>query len=500
MKTSHRWLLIGSLAALFAGTLGATGVSLLAWYALRTPSGGTSPWMARFDGWRRHTDPMGFMVEVPGDWTVRPDAATGRVDLEGPAGERVLAWPVYSKATLQPRSAGALLTRLARRLDPATRWGAAETLEPRAVRVRGTTPTTRATGLFAWVGSARGSSGVVYLLQAPARDRSADARLTRIVASFRLSGQSAATTTVATPRYERWTDPREGAFSAEIPAGWKASGGTVRPTLLLVQARLEAASPDGETTFSLGDNFPVYLEPNAILAQAGIGPGGTYPDAMGQPTPVAAYMPGINYALRAVLPGRVGAVASLRRGDRPDVAARLARLGMNRYDAGEAEYAFERNGREYRGWVLCITERVAAPALTHWHVWRLLLVEAPAPRFAEARDLLVHAMASFRIDAEWARRQARLTADQVQIVTAMGQAVSQTLDQAYDDRQTTLDEIHRRGANARREVEQVVDTLGRETTVESGSSYYWVDNRGLIVGTQTDTRPGLDFQELIRRP
>ncbi len=36
--------------------------------------------------------------------------------------------------------------------------------------------------------------------------------------------------------------------------------------------------------------------------------------------------------------------------------------------------------------------------------------------------------------------------------------------------------------------------------LESGSEYYWMDHRGAVVGTQTDTRPNLDFRQLLRLP
>jgi hypothetical protein len=36
--------------------------------------------------------------------------------------------------------------------------------------------------------------------------------------------------------------------------------------------------------------------------------------------------------------------------------------------------------------------------------------------------------------------------------------------------------------------------------VQSGSSYYWIDHRGNIVGTDIHSRPSLDFRELVRLP
>jgi hypothetical protein len=41
---------------------------------------------------------------------------------------------------------------------------------------------------------------------------------------------------------------------------------------------------------------------------------------------------------------------------------------------------------------------------------------------------------------------------------------------------------------------------GRHMTVDSGSGYYWVDPRGMILGTNVDTSPGVDFRRLLELP
>jgi hypothetical protein len=454
--------------------------------------------------WRTHRDTMGFAVELPPEATLRTDPGTGRVEIAPAADERLVVWPIFGPGRVDHRAGQRLLRGAARKVWPEARWGQVERVADGTWRVRGEGGTTRRAGVLTCVATPKGTVGYVYLMAAPgARATEAEARFARILASFRLAGQAVGGRKPAPElRYVRWQDPREGAFSTELPQGWRADGGTLRPTTLLVQARIEAASPDGEVTLLAGDAFPVYAEPNPTLAFAGYRAGDTFPDPMGYPTPIAAYAPGVEYALRAVVPQRAGNGARLiRRAARPDLAHRLATVGINRFDAGEAEYAFSRRGRDFRGWVVCITERVAAPAVTHWHVWRLFLVEAPAERFDEASAALVHLAATLRIDPGWAQRQARLTAAQIGIITEMGNATSQTIVEAYEGRQRTLDEIHRRGANARREVDEVVDShTERKFTVASGSNYYWVDDRGTVVGTDTEARPSVDFRELTRLP
>jgi hypothetical protein len=293
----------------------------------------------------------------------------------------------------------------------------------------------------------------------------------------------------------------ERAFSIELPRGWRVEGGTVRPGNLLVQARIEATSPDRAIALSVGDAFPVYAEPHPTLRLAGIGPGGSFVDPMGYRTQVAPYQAGAAFAVRHVLPERVGPFRVVRQTERPDVARRLPSTGINRYDAGEVEYGFRRGGREHRGWALSITERVATPAVSLWHAWRLYLVEAEEARFDEAAAVLGRAAGSFRVDSAWAQRQARLTAAQAGIIAEMGDAVARTIAETYTTRQDVLGEIQSRGGKARLEIEELEDPdTKRRFTVDSGSSYYWVDDRGNVVGTQTDSRPSVDFRELTRLP
>jgi hypothetical protein len=485
---TQRWLLAGAAGVVLVGGLGVTIASALIWRAWR-PS----------DGWRVEQDPSGFSMEVPRGWSVRPDAATGRVEATGPDDERVIAWPLYSPQPLTTRSASTLLRRLAPKLWPGARWREVEILGPSAVQARGTRGDRRAGCALAWANSPRGASATAYLLlPAASAGGGSPERLARIAQSVRLTGPPARAIARRVP-HERWTDPVERAFSVEIPAGWRAEGGASRPNTLVVQAHVDARSPDGEIALYLGDAFPVYVEPNAVLRAAGIGPGGTYVDPMGHPNPVAAYAPGIEYALRAVLPARVGRFRVTRGAARPDVAARLARVGINQFDAGEAEYLFERSGRPRQGWALCITERVSTTIGGTWHVWRLFLVEAAPARFDEGTAAMAHLAASLQVDPDWAARQAQLTAAQSRILAEMNESVGRTIRQAYETRQSTLDEIHRRGADARREVDQLIDPeTGRHFTVESGSRYYWVDPRGVVVGTETDSRPHVDFRGLTR--
>lgn len=185
---------------------------------------------------------------------------------------------------------------------------------------------------WAWSPSSKGTAGHLYIASAPGPSwPRSEGLLARVLGSFVARGQKVEE--ARAPRYVRWEDPRERAFSVEVPDGWRATGGTVRPSTVLVQAELEATSPDGALTMAVGDRYPVFVEPNAMLSFAGIGEGGTYVDPSGYPSPVRRYAPGSAFVEEYVLPDRAPGFVVTAERDRSDLAGRLATYGINRYDA-----------------------------------------------------------------------------------------------------------------------------------------------------------------------
>lgn len=448
-------------------------------------------------GWEA-LDEAGFALEHPRGWTVRADERTGEVTVSGTDGEQAVVRPFFVGAPLDEQSASALLAHLASAALPAVSWQRPDRLGEGVVRMEAAPGGAGAVAVLTTTATAKGTAGHLYVASAPRSSwPKSEALLARVLGSFRARGQEVEQPRA--PRYAGWEDPNEGAFSVEIPEGWRAGGGTVRPSTVVVQANVEATSPDGAVTIAMGDLYPVFVEPNAVLSFAGIDEGGTYVDPSGYPSPVRPYAPGAEFLREYVLPDRAPDFEVTSERERADLAGQLATSGLNRYDAGEVEYRFQRAGEEYRGVALGITEVIASGGATMWHAWRVYLAEAPAARYPEGTAALLHLAATFTIDPEWAQGQARLTAEQSRIITEMGEAVSDTLSESYSSRAAVLDELERRRSNAILEVEDVVDeATGRTLTVESGSSYYWIDPRGLVVGTDTDARPDVDLRQLIR--
>jgi hypothetical protein len=110
-------------------------------------------------------------------------------------------------------------------------------------------------------------------------------------------------------------------------------------------------------------------------------------------------------------------------------------------------------------------------------------------------------VSSLRLNPEWMRMQQNITASTSRIVADTGAHISKVISDSYWSRQASQVELSRRRSNQILGVEDVRDpATGRELQIESGSSYYWIDPRGNIVGTDIASRPTLDFRELVRRP
>jgi len=483
----ERFLPVRVLAALAAVALTAVGFGV--WRSL--DGGRDAPAEAR---WARTEDVAGFGVAHPQDWTVRSEAGTVRVAGDG---AEVAIRPFFVPGQLGDDAATAVASRLAGELGPAIAWEPAAMVAPGVARAEGASAADRAVAVLTWSVSEQGSAGRVHVTTAPAgRYAELASTLARVAESFELRG--APVEEPVGPTYQAWRDPVEGAFSLEVPEGWAAGGGTLRPSSVLAQASFDATSPDGASLISLGDAYPFFTEPNDVLGYAGIGEGGTYVAPDGYASPVEWYAPGAEFVTRFLLPERAPDAEVTVYEERPDLAHQLATIGINRYDVGEVEYRFTRDGRPYVGGALAVTEVVIGGVGSAWHVWRLYLYEAPEGSEGEAIGALLHAAQTFAIDPQWARMQAQLTAEQSAIIADMGEAMSDAIVSGYEGRQATLDALAERRSNATLEVEDVVDPLTGETIrVESGSDYYWVDPRGTIVGTDVAAAPDVDFRELV---
>ena len=305
--------------------------------------------------------------------------------------------------------------------------------------------------------------------------------------------------------YTTFRDPRESAFTTQIPSGWQVKGGAFRtPNLQVITFRVEATSPDRAVTIGLIYNEPASLQPNPALAALGIREGGFYPDGRGGRTPVRSYAPGARYLTQYVLPKR--GLVGLHTGQElawPALAQALVAVpGFDQVHAGEVAYNFRRAGKDYRGGALVVTRiftsQPGAPSL--WHCEFLAYFEAPVAREKSAVAAVVRLLDSWRITPHWAAGVDMALKRSIQTTTRSGQDIARLISNAYWLRDRTYRGIFRADAEARRGVVQLRDPrTGQEYTMTRGpqAEYYWIRPNGQRIATLENASPTYDAEPLI---
>jgi hypothetical protein len=317
--------------------------------------------------------------------------------------------------------------------------------------------------------------------------------------------------------FTRFVDPRENAFSTEVPKGWKSSGGLFRFASVDTRGAVESTSPAGDIRVSAGDaDLPPFTIPNQVLAMAGFREGSWYSPGYGVRMMVRQYQPGVVFAedyVRTKLAPRIGCsgLTITARASRPDLTesinalyAKFGAQGMSvREDAGEVWFTCTHNGQphndeQWKGYYLATTQISSGSGGGVWHAEHVLGYAAAVDKVGIAQAAMLHLAGSMQVNPEWVKMQQGVTMATSQIVARTNEQVSSTVRKTFENKWKTEDQIFRRDANARRAVTDVLDPeTGESWTVDNGSNHYWrKPGSDVIVGTQTYDPPGAGYEPL----
>jgi hypothetical protein len=360
-------------------------------------------------------------------------------------------------------------------------------------------------------------SGIAYALAAPEESFEAKKReLFSVLESFRFeSPEEGSPQETAEPRmrYQSWQDPVEHAFTIDVPQGWSVNGGTYRRASVDLVHVLQAISPDRKIKILFNDqNLPVFAIPTQTLLWAGFREGSWYSPGYGVNMLVKRYLPG-QYFLSEYLEQNyrpsLSAFSVVEQKERPDVVAsfnriysQLAYTGVSfTLHAGDAAFRFSQNSEPFVGYGLAVTQVVQAAAMGgggNWSVALLLIYLCPEKQVETVRETATHMFQSVRMNPTWVAGQQQLAANVSQIVTQTNQEISRIIDESYWSRQAVLDDVNRKFSNYILGVTDVVDPETGDTwKVEAGHNYYWRKaHTNVIVGTEVDQRPDIDFSLL----
>ena len=309
-----------------------------------------------------------------------------------------------------------------------------------------------------------------------------------------------------------FSDPKEQAFTVEVPKGWSVRGGLFRLAAVDTRPALELTSPDGAIRITSGDaEIPTFTLPSQTLAFAGFNEGAWYSPGYGVRMMVRRYLSGAQFAEQYV---RDRVLTSIHcesgrivdRQDRTDLSGAVNELyksqssaaGAVRLDVGEVRFECIRGGTRWQGYYLAGTLLIGSQLGGIWHVDHLAGYAATQAQAPLAEAIALHMIRSARINPEWARVQQGLTANVSQIVAHTNSAISDGIKKTFERRWVAEAEVMRKDANMRRETTDLVDPDTGETwNVRSQSRYFWrKPGSDVIVGTETFEVPGVGFQPL----
>ena len=343
-----------------------------------------------------------------------------------------------------------------------------------------------------------GRAGMLYAIAAPRSAFAAERpRLVGILRTLRFTG--AGRTVDAGLRFRSFRDPNEGAFTLDVPDGWKVGGGLIRRAATEAYPRVQAVAPGGGMRVFAGLKDPrTYATPNA----AGV-PEGTELPYAGATLVVSHYVPGPELA-RSVATEHIGCAGArvLGGGVRPGIsqsiadAFRAAGVSLS-YDVGDVRFAC--TSAPGRGYVIAATLLADTGAVGTWTVDRIFGYQAQPASEAVARAALRRMIASWRTDPGWEARQQGTTAAVSRINAQANREISGLIESAGAYRNAVEDEVHRKWSDATLGQTDVRDPSdGTEYKVEAGSNFYWRQaGTGGVAGTTTDDAPGADFTPLV---
>ncbi len=302
-----------------------------------------------------------------------------------------------------------------------------------------------------------------------------------------------------------WKEPNEGAYTINVPEGWKISGGIRRRTPVDVRSAVNVVSPDGTIHLFIGDyDVPPAREPDQLTPMAGMREGQIYDGVL-----LARYQTGVEFAQRYAawkLCRQPQIIQSgILRKESETLSAEVARYGWSMAMAASASVgeAILRCGQA-EGFVMATTlysRPARGPGVSGWSVYQLAgFITQDSAQGYFAKYILSSMLASLRMNHEWEMRSAQAAGQYANAMMQMSNAVTQaTIQHARQQAaqgsaggwnhpntggvpKITRDPgVEQRRDDANRGTRRVCDDLGTCKTVDNSWTHVWRDHNGNTV-------------------
>ncbi len=459
-------------------------------------------------GWVTRKDPAGFTVQHPPGWIL--EKSSGGIVKVYRADRAALAL-VHPLLLRRPSSAEKWLGSRPEELNAAF---------PRFVvqRIQVSGPNQAMAALTYAGGTGRatvlcvlsGRNGMLYAVAAPGADYARErSTLVQVLSSFSYTGSTAAPgatpQTASRIQYAKFADPSEGAFTVEVPAGWKVQGGIAR-NRVAGNARpvMNLTAPDKSAQILVGDaELPMFSVPNAISARTGMREGSWYQPGVQM---ILSYRTGMQFASEWVSQ-KIGPNCQqlewVDRSNRPDLSDLKNRTAppQVRWSYGEVAFTCSEGGRPVRGYLLAGTLLTGGGMVQIWQVPVLQGFVAYPEKAVEVAEALSHMTRTFAMNPQWSAREMRTSMAIAEQQAKTSSEMMDMLDKSYWRREAIKDDIQRKTVNTIRSETDLVDPeTGEVYKAPIGSNHYWRQpHSNTIVGTETADipSPAIRFDRLL---
>ncbi len=309
--------------------------------------------------------------------------------------------------------------------------------------------------------------------------------------------------------FVRWVEPKEHAFSVEIPQGWTAEGGVNWLSSIDPQSFLRIQSPDRRIQAFIGDPELLTREvpTPAGRMQAGVGEGQVFRMPSGGPAKLERYMTGTQYAKQHAMWRICQQPAWVTAQDQPELSklvaqaiapeARKYNLQM-RIDASAGEATFTCGTQQGAVAATTIIAGAGGP-IQIWSIYHVAgFLSADPLRTMEARLAMEHMMATLVIDPAWQAELERRTMQVTGAVISMQNAATQSALAASRQQNETLARLNHpntfspsrpasgaSGSNGSSRYSssgnaRVCDAIGRCASVTDSGDTYYMDHSGNV--------------------
>jgi hypothetical protein len=425
--------------------------------------------------WITHTDPTGFEVSLPANWTVGDPQTNGQVSLRGTRGEEIMIWPIrVQKPQLNARDVSVLTQTLALRFDALMPWGPTQNLG-HAARAIGVGSDRSGAAILSWSDNPNGASAYFCALEAPSKifANSTEA-FVAILKSFRVVSNSpvknllpTASVTGKVNNFVNWKDPHEDAFSVTVPQGWHVIGGTYRLSPVDVRYAVVMDSPDGQLRASIGDSMVgAFTQPTPELAAKGLVEGNYQLLDDGSKLEILPYMSGQKFARSYVetLVSRECSHPQFSYGaPREDLAAIFSQSASEEgfsdgfLTAGEVEFSCSLDGRQANGKFIAATLRVGHAESAMWFVYRLYGFVALAGREQDGEKIMTQVLQTLKFNSKWQALKKTTSDPSVEAENPLAHEIQQRAEEDIIDDQRQTTEMNARSYEQRKRVYDAVD-------------------------------------------